>query len=53
MREQRALTPFSIHVKENFSVMKAGLPAGTPHKNVMKALSQTFKRTTNIDAFNV
>lgn len=34
---------FSAHVKEHFSEVKASLPTGTPHKDVMRALSQSFR----------
>lgn len=39
----RAAAGFSLFVKERFASTKAAMPAGTPHKDVMKALSTQWK----------
>ena len=45
----RLISTFSsLHVKENFSQVKASLPSGTPHKEVMKMLSLSFKDKCNV-----
>ena len=36
-------TAFSLFVKEHFGSVKERLPAGTPHKLVMKELSMQWK----------
>ena len=41
--EERAATAFSLFVKEHFGAVKERLPAGTPHKTLMKELSIQWK----------
>ena len=41
--EEKKATAFSLFVKEHFGSVKERLPAGTPHKLVMKELSAQWK----------
>ncbi|OUS42578.1 SPRT-like metalloprotease [Ostreococcus tauri] len=41
--QERAPTAFSLFVKENFKAAKDALGAATPHKDVMKHLSERWK----------
>jgi predicted SprT family Zn-dependent metalloprotease/ribosomal protein L19E len=41
--EEKKATAFSLFVKEHFGSVKERLPAGTPHKLVMKQLSAQWK----------
>ena len=45
--EEKAPTAFSLFVKEHFAATKERLPAGTPHKNIMKELSGLWKSGGN------
>ena len=45
----RAPTAFSLFVKEHFKSTKNALGASTPHKDVMKHLSQRWKNETGKD----
>lgn len=37
-------------MKENFSAVRAALPPGTPHKQVMRELAQAFKAASVEDS---
>ena len=41
--EEKPPTAFSLFVKEHFAATKERMPAGTPHKNIMKELSGLWK----------
>ena len=41
--EERPATAFSLFVKTHFGAVKERLPAGTPHKLLMKELSNQWK----------
>ena len=43
--EEKKATAFSLFVKEHFGAVKETLPAGTPHKLVMKELSARWKKS--------
>ena len=51
--QSRAPTAFSLFVKEHFKDAKSKLGASTPHKDVMKHLSQRWKLETNKETAKV
>tara|TARA_B100001559_G_C16369812_1_gene561443 strand:+ start:209 stop:421 length:213 start_codon:yes stop_codon:yes gene_type:complete len=51
--QSRAPTAFSLFVKKHFKDAKSKLGASTPHKDVMKHLSQRWKLETNKETAKV
>ena len=45
MAVEKKATAFSLFVKEHFGAVKEKLPAGTPHRGIMKELSVQWKST--------